>query len=117
LTSVPRQLLIVDDEVDLLESLSDAFTDAGYVVRTAVNGKDALEKLPLMGRPCALILDLVMPIMNGNELYARMKADPRYSDIPVLVSTSDPSRCPSGVPYMRKPVNLDVMFETVNRLF
>ncbi len=117
MTGVPKQVLIVDDEVDLLESLSEAFADEGYVVETAANGKDALDKLPSMGRPCVMILDLLMPVMTGNELYARMKADPRFSDIPVIVSTSDPSRSPSGVPVMKKPVDLDLMFEAVNRFF
>lgn len=117
MTGVPKHVLIVDDEVELLESLSEAFADEGYVVETAVNGKDALDKLPSMGRPCVMILDLLMPVMTGNELYARMKADPRFSDIPVIVSTSDPSRSPAGVPVMKKPVNLDLMFEAVGRLF
>ena len=117
MTAAPKHILIVDDEVDLLESLSEAFADEGYQVETAVNGKIALDKLPSMGRPCVMILDLLMPVMTGNELYARMKADPRFSDIPVIVSTSDPSRSPSGVPVMKKPVNLDLMFEAVGRFF
>lgn len=117
MTAAPKHVLIVDDEVDLLESLSEAFADEGYQVETAVNGKIALDKLPAMGRPCVMILDLLMPVMTGNELYARMKADPRFSDIPVIVSTSDPSRSPSGVPVMKKPVNLDLMFEAVGRFF
>lgn len=117
MTEVPKRVLIVDDEVDLLASLSEAFADEGYLVETAVNGKDALDKLPSMGRPCVMILDLLMPVMSGNELYARMKADPRFSDIPVIVSTSDPSRSPFGVPVMKKPVNLDRMFEAVSRFF
>lgn len=111
-----RQVLIVDDEADLLEALSEAFADEGYVVETAINGREALEKLPSMGRPCVVILDLFMPVMTGNELYAEMKADPRFSDIPVIVSTADPTGSPPGVPVMRKPFNLDLMFAAVSSL-
>jgi two-component system alkaline phosphatase synthesis response regulator PhoP len=50
LTEVPKRVLIVDDEVDLLASLSEAFADEGYLVETAVNGKDALDKLPSIGK-------------------------------------------------------------------
>ncbi|MEO8585168.1 MAG: response regulator [Acidobacteriota bacterium] len=117
MSGTARHILIVDDEVDLLEALRDAFSDEGYVVTTAVNGRDALEKLPTMARPCVVILDLLMPVMTGNELVAEMRADPRYSDIPLIVSTSDPSRSPPGVPVMRKPVKLNAMFQAVGRLF
>lgn len=116
-TQSPKQILIVDDEVDLLESLSEVFADEGFFVETAVNGLEALAKLTSMGRPCVVILDLQMPVMTGNEFYARMMADSRFSDIPVIVSTSDPSRSPPGLRVLKKPVNLDVMLAAVNRLF
>ncbi len=109
-------VLIVDDDVDLLASLGEAFADEGYRVETAVNGRDALEKLSSIERPHVVILDLIMPVMNGNELYAAMKGDDRFRDIPVLVSTSDPSHSPAGVPVMKKPVNLDALFDAVRRL-
>ncbi|MEO6326794.1 MAG: response regulator [Thermoanaerobaculia bacterium] len=112
-----RKVLIVDDEVDMLASLSEAFQDEGYEVVTAVNGVDALEKLPLIGRPCVMVLDLAMPVMNGRELFSRMQLDPRFSDIPVLVSTSDPSKSPLGLQVIRKPINLDRMLEAVHKLF
>jgi CheY-like chemotaxis protein len=112
-----RKVLIVDDELELLESLSEAFQDEGYEVVTAVNGSEALRKLALMGRPCVMVLDLAMPEMNGRELLARMRADPGLDDIPVLISTSDPSKSPFGLPVIRKPINLDRMLEAVHRLF
>ena len=117
MTGPAKQVLIVDDEVDLLAALSEALADEGYLVETAVNGREALDKLPSMGRPCVMILDLVMPVMTGDELYAEMKADSRFSDIPVIVSTSDPTRSPPGVPVVRKPFSLNLMFEAVSRFF
>ena len=59
----------------------------------------------------------MMPVMDGGELYNAMLADPTLADIPVIVSTSDPSRAPSGVLLMKKPVNLKMMLKTVARFF
>lgn len=111
-----KAVLVVEDEDDLRESLRDAFEDEGYVVRCAANGKEGLEALQQLERPCAVILDLIMPVMTGNELYAAMRANPALSDIPVIISTSDPSRAPSGVLLLKKPVSLQTMLMTVNRL-
>jgi PAS domain S-box-containing protein len=112
-----RTVLIVDDEADIRESLREALADEGYAVVVAANGKQALEILPTLNRPCAVILDIIMPVMSGIELYTAMRANPRLSDIPVVVSTSDPSRAPSGVLIMRKPINLARLLKTVDALF
>jgi len=63
--------------------------------------------------PDVAILDLVMPVLDGNRLYQAMKADPALSQIPVIVSTSSPSRAPQGVLILAKPVNLDRLLEAV----
>lgn len=101
-----RALLIVDDEVDLRESLQEYFEDRGYRVRTAANGQEAMEAMAQGELPCVVILDLIMPIMNGREVYDRMQQDARLAGVPVIVSTSDPSRAPAGVPTLRKPIDL-----------
>ena len=53
--------------------------------------------------------------MDGSAVYAAMKADPTLLDIPVVISTSDPSRAPSGVLIMRKPVDLDILLDTIRK--
>ena len=110
-------MLVVDDEPDIRESLKEALVDEGYTVEVAANGRQALDMLPRLERPCAVILDIIMPIMSGIELYAAMRASPALADIPVVVSTSDPSRAPSGVLIMRKPINLGRLLKTVEALF
>jgi CheY-like chemotaxis protein len=112
-----RTVLVVDDEADIRESLRDALGDEGYSVMLASNGKEALALLPKVPRPCAIILDLIMPIMSGMEFYEAMRAVPQLADIPVLISTSDPSRAPTRVPVMRKPINLDRLLMSVAALF
>lgn len=110
-------ILVVDDEKDIRESLRDALGDEGYAVRLASNGREALDLLTNLNRPGGIILDLTMPVMNGIEFYNAMRAVPALADIPVVISTSDPSRAPSGVPVMRKPANLEQLLAMVAALF
>jgi two-component system chemotaxis response regulator CheY len=112
-----RAVLVVDDDAQIRESLRDALEDEGYAVALAKNGREALQILHRLSRPCAVILDLIMPVMSGNEFYAAMQADPSFSDIPVVVSTSDASRAPNGVLIMKKPMDLARLLTTVDKLF
>jgi CheY-like chemotaxis protein len=112
-----RTVLIVEDEPDIRESLREVLEDEGYAVAVASNGKEGLAQLPELARPCAVVLDIIMPVMSGNELYNAMQADPDLAKIPVLVSTSDPSRAPSGVLLMKKPIDVDRFLDAVARLF
>src|SRR2546429_6077682 len=112
-----KTLLVVDDEPDIRDSLRDALEDEGYRVAVARNGKEALETLPTLAQPVAVILDIIMPVMSGAEFYAAIQADPRYARTPVLISTSDASRAPSGVLLMKKPIDLDRLLDTVAKLF
>ena len=110
-------VLVVDDEADMRDALGEALEDAGYRVFHAANGAEGLELLCDLAGPCAVILDLTMPVMNGIELYRIMKETPALADIPVVVSTTDPSRAPKGVPLMKKPVSLESLLTTVAALF
>jgi CheY-like chemotaxis protein len=112
-----KTVLVVDDEPDIRESLRDALEDEGYRVAVARNGREALETLPMLEKPVAIILDIIMPVMSGAEFYAAMQADPRFAETPVLISTSDASRAPSGVLLMKKPIDLDRLLDTVAKLF
>ena len=111
-----RTILIVEDDVDIRESLRDAFEDQGYLVRCAANGAEGLAAMREPEPPSLVVLDLIMPVMTGNELYAAMQADPALSDIPVIVSTSDPSRAPSGVLIIKKPIDVRAMLSAIERL-
>jgi CheY-like chemotaxis protein len=107
------KVLIVDDEADIRDTLEEFFADEGFRVATAADGQQALATLSEHDLPCVVILDLIMPVLDGKEVFRRMQADPRLARLPVIVSTSDPSRAPSGVLIMRKPVNLDRLLEAV----
>jgi CheY-like chemotaxis protein len=98
-------ILVIDDELDIRESLRELLVDEGYDVELAANGREGLAQARRR-RPSAIILDIIMPVMSGGEMYAALQADPVLATIPVIISTSDPSRAPSGVLLMRKPVDL-----------
>ena len=115
--AVTRRLLVVDDDEDIREALTAAFEDAGYEARTAQNGQEALDLLK-DGSPApdAVILDLVMPVLEGDRVYQAMRADPRLASIPVIISTSTPSRAPPGALVLPKPVKLDHLLAAVEDL-
>jgi two-component system, sensor histidine kinase and response regulator len=115
-TRLANTVLVVDDEEGICETLRDVFEDEGFNVRTVNNGRDALRVLQdLPTKPCVVILDLIMPILDGNAVYAAMKADPELAGIQVVISTSDPSRAPEGSVVMRKPIALDALLALVRR--
>ena len=114
----PKIILIVDDDEDIRDSLREAFEDEGYMALTAANGQEALDFLS-RGEPQAdaVILDLVLPVIDGSRVYRAMQADPKLSHIPVIISTSNPGRAPAGVVVVPKPLKLDRLLDTVSSLW
>lgn len=106
-------VLIVDDEPGIRDSLAELFEDAGYSTMSAADGGAALELLRGERLPDIVLLDLLMPVLNGNEVYAAMQADRRLAGIPVIITTSDPSLAPSGLLIMKKPINVKRLISTV----
>jgi CheY-like chemotaxis protein len=117
-SEAPRRVLVVDDDENIRESLREAFEEEGYVASTASNGREALEILTGPGvRPDVVILDLVLPVLDGTRVYQTMQQNLDLSKIPVVVSTSNPARAPSGVVVVPKPLKLDHLLDAVDELF
>ena len=110
------KVLVVDDEIATRDTLKDVLQDEGFAVEVASNGREALDHLSRIGPVCAIILDLIMPEMSGQELLAAMGAEARWASIPVVIVTSDPTRAPPGRLTFRKPLRLDVIIDTVSKL-
>jgi CheY-like chemotaxis protein len=111
-----NMIVVVDDEETICETLKDVLEEEGYTVACALDGVEALSLLRGMTvLPRMVILDLLMPRMDGNAVLTTIRADPVLADVPVVISTSDPSRAPSGVLIMRKPVDLDMLLDTVRK--
>lgn len=109
-------VLVVDDHVDVLESLEAIFAYDGYRVETASNGREALDKLRDGIRPCAILLDLMMPVMDGWEFRRRQVEDARLRNIPtIVVSAAGRERLAqiSADAYLSKPVDMDELLERV----
>src|SRR5712691_10343916 len=77
-------ILVVDDDADFRTGLRTALEMKGYQVEEAANGQEALERLT-QKPPLLVLLDLQMPVMNGREMLQRMRAQPGYLDLPVVI--------------------------------
>ena len=107
-------ILIVEDEVDARETLCEIIEMAGFSAVGAANGREALDVLAER-RPCLVILDLMMPVMTGQELLEHMQRQPELATLPVVICTSAPHQAPPGWPIIPKPMDLSKMWEWIQR--
>jgi len=111
-------ILIVEDDPDVRDTLREVLESEGLSVMTATNGKEALERLASSPRPCMILLDLLMPVMNGLEVLDALRLDPRLATIPVIIVSAHDhlaGQAKGATGFLKKPVDLDVLVETVQR--
>jgi CheY-like chemotaxis protein len=110
-------ILLVEDNDDVRDMMALALELAGHVVWPAANGRDALARLQERDElPCLILMDLMMPVMNGWELRAALKDTPRLSSIPVVVVSAlnaDLARRLPATDYLPKPVDIDRLLDLV----
>jgi CheY-like chemotaxis protein len=87
--------LIVDDEYSIVETLGEIVSLEGYGFHGAANGKEALAEA-LVRPPALILLDYMMPVMDGLQLLQVLRADPRLREIPVVMMTAAPPGPPTG---------------------
>jgi len=85
------RILVVDDDPDIVESVTVVLENKGHEVIGAYGGVEGLEKAK-NEKPDAIILDVMMPDKDGYEVCKELKADPEYSDIPILLLTAVASK-------------------------
>ena len=101
-------VLLVEDELDIREMLTEALETSGYEVVAATDGQDAIDRLHSIEHVCLVLLDLEMPRMNGWDFYARLREQPSYAMTPVIVHSSNARDVPAGVTrVIRKPMPFD----------
>jgi CheY-like chemotaxis protein len=80
-------VLVVDDDADMIEVIELVLQDAGYKTRSALNGQQALDAVASGGMPALIVLDMLMPVMNGWQFAEAFHA--RYGrDVPIVVATA-----------------------------
>lgn len=115
---MPDAVLVVEDDDDLREDLAFLIQRRGHHVITAANGRDAMKKMGAEGRPCMIILDLMMPVMDGWTLRAEMLKNPALADVPVVLLSGiadiqNEARVLKAVDYLTKPIDLDKLYRLV----
>lgn len=118
-----QTLLVVDDDLDIRDALQDAFELEGYSVLLAADGLEALAHLRHEGcsRPHLILLDLMMPRMDGFAFREALRHDTSLSDIPVVVASADlhlesAAKQLDVAGCLRKPLDLNELLSTVKRL-
>jgi CheY-like chemotaxis protein len=114
-------VFVVEDDEDIRADLTSILRLKGFDVVEAVNGKDALAQLRDGVEPCLMVLDLMMPVMNGWELRAAMLADPQLAAIPVVVVSGkgriapDEEQTLAPAAVLVKPFELSDLLDLVGR--
>jgi CheY-like chemotaxis protein len=113
-------VLVVDDDADIRDSIGDILELRGYDVSRAANGREALDRLRRGPRPCVILLDLMMPVLNGWEFREQQRGDAALAEVPVVIISGDGSTdqkaASVGVSeYLRKPLELSAILDVVRR--
>jgi CheY-like chemotaxis protein len=114
------RVLIVDDDADIREALTDTLQDEGLQVAATENGQAALDYLRSNARPAVILLDWMMPVMDGAQFYAELSRDPELCAVPVVLLTADANAreraATLGIAgYLKKPVNVEDLLSAIQR--
>lgn len=110
-----KQILLIEDDPDIRESIQQFLELEGFIVTTAKNGKEGLELLAKMPTPCLILLDLFMPVMDGSQFLQALKRDHTggNANLPVVVLTAAPAQSDTAqnamkysTAFVRKPIEL-----------
>lgn len=113
-----QTILIVEDDQDICLTMEAILKIEGYKTHTAGNGKECLELLRKIKVPDLILLDLIMPVMNGLEFLQVRQKDYKIASIPVIVLSgfSDEKIKGLGVGFLKKPFTIDALLTEVRRL-
>lgn len=120
--AAPAAVVVADDNVDILKLLRIRLSKRGYDVRTATDGREALDAVRA-DPPAAVVLDWMMPLLSGPEVCAELKRDPVTAGIPVVLLTARATdsdlatgEASGADAYLTKPFEIEELDETLRRL-
>jgi CheY-like chemotaxis protein len=112
-------VVVIEDDADIREVVREVLSSEGYVVHAFENGKAALEGLKSCPKPCIILLDLMMPVMNGYEfLEARHTAGDQLLAVPIVIVSAfaDGVKKEEGViGYVKKPMDVELLLRLISR--
>jgi CheY-like chemotaxis protein len=113
-------ILVIDDDVDIQDAVGEILVDEGYTVCRASNGREAIKCLREHDLPELILLDLMMPVMNGWQFREEQSRDPELSRIPVVVLSAgvdadEQATALHAAGFLSKPVGLDSLLSMVGR--
>ena len=114
---IKKSVLIVEDDPGIRDTLQHLLEAEGYTVFLAEHGKDGLELLRRMAPPCAILLDIQMPVMDGYEFLREKNADPAIAEVPVVVlsATAEAKDLNGAADFIRKPFSIPQLLKAVER--
>jgi CheY-like chemotaxis protein len=110
-----RTILVVDDEHSLRETIRSVLEFEGYRVVTANNGREGIDLLKKILRPCLILLDIMMPNMDGRDFLDGLRSDPATASIPVVVISACEWSAGDTVARIAKPFRLETLLTTIQR--
>jgi CheY-like chemotaxis protein len=116
-----HRIFIVEDEDMIRDSLVEFLDEQGYEAVGAAHGRDALDKLAASGpRPCLILLDLMMPVMDGRSFREQQLQTPELASIPVVIvsayrDVAETAGELNAAGHLAKPLNLTTLLQTVQR--
>ena len=120
-TDCARTVLVVEDDQEVRDAIAEVLADSEYKPLSASNGAEALERLrAAVQRPCLILLDVMMPTMDGWEFRAEQRRDPTVKDIPVVLLSAHTDVKAAAAQmqvegFLAKPVAIEKLLATVER--
>ena len=117
---VDSSVLVVDDDPDIRDALVDVLSDHGYDARAVANGREALDVLAQGALPRVILLDLMMPIMDGVQFRGQQLRDPSLREVPVILISAGNDLAEQAtslgvIDSLRKPLDLERLLRCIAR--
>jgi len=114
-----RTLLVIEDDADIRETLDGLLSMDGFRVMGCSNGREALDWLHSSSKPDVILLDLMMPVMDGWQFRVAQKQDPELANIPIVALSADATAKAAAIDadaYLKKPVEYETLVDTIDHL-